>query len=453
MRIVVFGTGKAYRENRDRFDGEDEIVAFLDNDQKKQGGFLDHIAVHPPENISDLDYEKIIIMSDFAVEMRRQLLALGCEADTLIHYREYFSGKIKAVVPKDFVCAEGEKSCLIITFTLGYHGGAMVAVYAARELIQRGYKVTIAAPDGNALFIEEFQKTGIKFIVNRDLPYLKWNQLEWAATFEKIIVNTYPMVLCALEIGKHRPVSLWLHESDNIYPTMQYWIERIREGVFEKNIKLYAVSNNARQNFINNVTACDIEILPYGIPDTGECAKGKGEILRFAVIGSIHPIKQQLFLLQTLAAMAEEKMDKAEFITIGRAEDAEYAQRVYAMADAMERVQVAGELQRREMDMVYRQIDVVVIPSIYEALSIVATEAMMNGKICVISDNTGNAGFITSGENGFVFRNGDQEDLSEKIVWCIEHRDRLREIGENARKVYEANFTMKKMGDRLVQLP
>ena len=103
--------------------------------------------------------------------------------------------------------------------------------------------------------------------------------------------------------------------------------------------------------------------------------------------------------------------------------------------------------------MVYRQIDVVVIPSIYEALSIVATEAMMNGKICVISDNTGNAGFITPGENGFVFRNGDQEDLSEKIVWCIEHRDKLREIGENARKVYEANFTMKKMGDRLVQLP
>ena len=55
MRIVVFGTGKAYRENRDRFDGEDEIVAFLDNDQKKQGGFLDHIAVHPPENISNLE--------------------------------------------------------------------------------------------------------------------------------------------------------------------------------------------------------------------------------------------------------------------------------------------------------------------------------------------------------------------------------------------------------------
>lgn len=453
MKIVIFGTGKAYRENKDRFDSTDEITAFLDNDQKKQGEFLDCIAIYPPVKIKTLDYEKIVIMSDYAVEMREQLLTLGCSADSLIHYREYFSEKDETIVPPDFGGEENKKSCLIITSKLGYHGGAMVAVYAAGELIRRGYRVVIAAPDGNDRFMEEFREMGIMFWLNRNLPYLRWKQLSWVMAFRKVIVNTYPMILCALEIGGGRPVSLWLHESNNMYPTMRYWIDCIREGIFNKNIKLCAVSSNARQNFIDNVTNGDIEILPYGIPDTGHSESGQGERLRFAVIGSIHPIKRQLFFLQTLAEMGEEKTAMAEFFIIGRAEDREYAESVRGMAETMEHVRVIGELQRKEMDAIYQQIDAVVVPSMYEALSIVATEAMMNGKICIVSSNTGIAKYIATGKNGFVFQNGDKNDLAEKIKWCIGHRDRLRGIGKDARKVYETNFTLEKMGDRLERLP
>lgn len=449
MKIVVFGTGKAYRENKDRLDSTDEIIAFLDNDQNKQGALLEHIAIYPPEKVQDLDYEKIVIMSDFAVEMREQLLALGCPLDSVIHYREYFSEKCKDVFCKELDGEERKRSCLIITSKLGYHGGAMVAVYAARALMQRGYKAVIASPAGDDRFIEEFRKTGIVFVVNRNLAYLKWNQLTWVRAFEKIIVNTYPMILCALEIGRHRAVSVWLHESDNMYPSMQYWINSIRESVHQKNIKLYAVSSNARQNFIKNVTECDIDILPYGIPDTGESGCGQGEILRFAVIGSIHPIKMQLFFLQTLEEMKKDRLEYTEFFIIGRAEDKAYAESVYQMVETMENVHIISELQRKEMDEIYDQIDVVVIPSMYETLSIVGTEAMMNGKICIVSDSTGIAKFITPGKNGFVFRNGDKEDLADKIALCIEHRGKSQNIGRNARKVYEANFTLEKMGDRL----
>lgn len=453
MKILIFGTGKAYQENKDRLDGTDEVIAFLDNDRKKQGKYLERIAIYSPEKVKTLDYEKIVIMSDYAVKMREQLLALGCSADSFIHYRDYFSKRAEVTVPLNFDGEDTQKSCLIITSKLGYHGGAMVAVYAAEELMRRGYKVVIAAPDGDDRFIEEFRKTGIMFWVNRDLPYLKREQLTWAMAFQKIIVNTYPMILCALEIGRQRRVSVWFHESDNMYPTMNYWADRIREGAFNKNIKFYAVSSNARQNFINNVLDCNIEILPYGIPDIGQSELGQGEKLCFAIIGSIHPIKRQLFFLQTLAEMEEEKIATAEFIIIGKAEDGEYAESVCGMAETMEQVQVIGELQRKEMNAIYQRIDVVVVPSMYEALSIVATEAMMNGKICIVSSNTGNAKYIATGENGFVFRNGDQNDLAEKISWCISHRDRLWRIGKNARKVYEANFTLEKMGNRLERLP
>lgn len=453
MKIVVFGTGKAYRENKDRLDSADEIIAFLDNDPEKQGTLLDDIEVYPPGKIETLDYEKIVIMSDFAVEMQEQLLMLGCSEDSLIHYREYFSEKSQAVIKLSFDRKESEKSCLIITSKLGYHGGAMVAVYAARELMRRGYRVVIAAPDGNDAFIEEFQKTGIEFIVNQDIPYLKWNKLEWVRNFQKIIVNTYPMVLCALEISRHRAVSLWLHESNNIYPTMRYWKDIIKEGVFEQNLRIYAVSDNAKQNFINNVTACDIGILPYGIPDIGGVGDTESELLRFAVIGSIHPIKQQLFFLKTVKEMSKTKSIQAEFVIIGRAEDREYAETVCKMAETMEHVRIIDELQRKEMDEMYQCIDVVVVPSIYDSLPIVATEAMMNGKVCIVSDSAGTAQYITPGENGFVFSNNNGDELREKLEWCIENKNKLKEIGERARKIFEENFTLEALGDRLVELP
>jgi 3-methyladenine DNA glycosylase Tag len=33
--------------------------------------------------------------------------------------------------------------------------------------------------------------------------------------------------------------------------------------------------------------------------------------------------------------------------------------------------------------------------------------------------------------------------------WCVENRDKLDAIGQNARKTYEAYFSMEKFGERL----
>ncbi len=454
MRIVIFGTGQVYRENRERLDKEDEIVAFLDNDRCKQGGFVDGTPVFSPEEIRDLSYDKIIIMSDYAVEMRNQLLEEGCTEDTLVHYYEYFGEKCPIAIEWDLTKEEKQKSYLFITSDADYHGGAMVTVYAAQELMRRGYRVVIIAAAGNEVFVEEFHKKGIEIKINQNLPYLKWDHLKWVLDFQKIIVNTYPMVLCALEISVHHPVSLWLHESDIIYPKMQYWEKRIREGIINNNLDIYAVSVNAKQNFIKNVIPCDIGILHYGIPDLGsdrihEVNEGR---LNFAVIGTLHPIKQQLFFLQTVSQMGKMTREQMNILIIGKIGHKKYSEKVHDMAGRMERVSIVGELKREELDQMYEKIDVVVVPSICETMSIVATEAMMRGKICIVSDSAGIAEYIISGENGFVFQNENAEELAGRMAWCIENKDKLPCIGMKARRVYENDFSMEKFGNRLERL-
>lgn len=451
MKIAIFGTGQVYRENRERLDKEDKIVAFLDNDQCKQGGFVDGVPVFSPEKIRDLSYDKIVIMSDYAVEMRNQLLEEGCTEDTLVHYYEYFGEKCPIAIEWDLTKEEKQKSYLFITSDADYHGGAMVTVYAAQELMRRGYRIAIIAAAGNKVFVEEFHKKGIEIKINQNLPYLKWDHLKWVLDFQKIIVNTYPMVLCALEISNQRSVSLWLHESEFIYSEMFYWEERIKKEIVNQNLDIYAVSDNAKQNFIKNVIPCSIGILHYGIPDTDSGGRFDVNVgrLNFAVIGTLYPVKQQLFFLQTILKMDKTKTEQMNIFIIGKAGYREYSEKVHNMAEHMERVCVVGELKREELDQMYEKIDVVVVPSICETMSIVATEAMMRGKICIVSDSAGIAEYIISGENGFVFQNENAENLAEKIVWCIEHRDDLPRIGMNARRVYENYFSMEEFGDRL----
>ena len=73
----------------------------------------------------------------------------------------------------------------------------------------------------------------------------------------------------------------------------------------------------------------------------------------------------------------------------------------------------------------------------------------MYGKPCIASDSTGTADYIDNGVNGFVCKTEDAEDLCEKMRYFIHNPERINEMGQEARKVYEEYFTMDKFADRL----
>ncbi len=343
--------------------------------------------------------------------------------------------------------------CLIITSALGYHGGSITAVYSALELQNRGYKAVIAAPDGDINFINEFRKKGITFLIYPNLRFARWEELFWIEDFQKIIVNTYPMLLCALEIGKHRKALVWLHESDIIYPSMEFWKDRILGEIHSSLLNFYAVSNVARKNFVKNVKECTIGVLPYGIPDLKRNSEvQKDNKLTFALIGTIHPVKQQLLYLEAIKLLDEVYQKENLFLIIGEAGgNEEYVDEVKREISTFQDkcVKCIGGLERKDMESEYDKIDVLVIVSAQETMSLVATEAMMYGKTCIICDVAGMAEFVRHGENGLICRTGDAGSLARQMTYCVENREALNRIGEEARKTYCEYFTMAAFGERL----
>jgi glycosyltransferase involved in cell wall biosynthesis len=51
---------------------------------------------------------------------------------------------------------------------------------------------------------------------------------------------------------------------------------------------------------------------------------------------------------------------------------------------------------------------------------------------------------VDDGRTGLHFTAGDAEDLGEKVEWAWNHPDRMRQMGQEARREYESKYTAEK---------
>jgi glycosyltransferase involved in cell wall biosynthesis len=79
-------------------------------------------------------------------------------------------------------------------------------------------------------------------------------------------------------------------------------------------------------------------------------------------------------------------------------------------------------------------------------------EALASGLPCLVSDIPGNTEWIVDGENGWLFRDGDVDDLTEKIFYAIKNRKLFRKVGESARKTAEQKADWKKNFGKLLEV-
>lgn len=81
--------------------------------------------------------------------------------------------------------------------------------------------------------------------------------------------------------------------------------------------------------------------------------------------------------------------------------------------------------------------DIFISSSFYDTFSIAAAECMSLGLVPIVTDNTGISELISNGENGFIVKHGDTNQLAEKINFLLENKNLRGRFSDNARKIYE----------------
>ena len=107
-------------------------------------------------------------------------------------------------------------------------------------------------------------------------------------------------------------------------------------------------------------------------------------------------------------------------------------------AGLSDRAHVPGVVEPEELPAYYRAADLYVSASRSDGSSISLLEAMASGRPALVSDIPGNKEWVRSGENGWLFSDGDVEELATDLVKAASSRSELADMGAQARRIVEA---------------
>jgi len=205
-----------------------------------------------------------------------------------------------------------------------------------------------------------------------------------------------------------------------------------RYAVFKRSIllsaRLLAPSAYVREQYIANGYPQEIAVLPLGInpPDPPEPASTGGALV-FGAIGSVIPIKGFDRLIQAFRAV---RQTDVRLHIYGRQDIAPaYMERLTKLIGQDERIRLMGPFPPDQRSQVYRQIDVLVIPSIVpETFSLVAREALLHHKP-VIAPRLGALNEVVSDrQNGFLFSPNDPTELTRVLSSIAAHPEMLQAL-------------------------
>ena len=117
----------------------------------------------------------------------------------------------------------------------------------------------------------------------------------------------------------------------------------------------------------------------------------------------------------------------------------------------LDRVHFGGQISQADLPRWYHMADLYISPSHVDGSSVTLMEALACGLPCLVSDIPGNKEWIEDGVNGWLFRDGDTGDLTEKILNAIKNRRSFKKISQAARQTAEEKADWKKNFGKLLE--
>ena len=139
-----------------------------------------------------------------------------------------------------------------------------------------------------------------------------------------------------------------------------------------------------------------------------------------------------------------------DLILLGGGSQGVKIRQVLMNGGVMERVHFGGQVGQRDLPRWYHMADIYISPSHVDGTSVTLLEALASGLPCLVTDIPGNKDWVEEGVNGWLFRDGDVDDLAEKILHAIKSRRSFGKIGKAARKTAEEKADWRKNFGKLL---
>ena len=194
---------------------------------------------------------------------------------------------------------------------------------------------------------------------------------------------------------------------------------------------ILCASHFSRRTLLEAGATAPIKVLPYGVDATTYRCRDTAPTGKFTVafIGAFTARKGVLYLLRALRPLAAH----VRLVIYTRAK----IDPAFAAEFAGIEVEVRAGLSDQALAADLARCHLMALPSIAEGFGLTIMEAMACGVPVICTHNTGGADFITHDRDGFVIPIRDVTALTDLLVAGLADRDRLFEIGQEARKIAE----------------
>jgi glycosyltransferase involved in cell wall biosynthesis len=142
--------------------------------------------------------------------------------------------------------------------------------------------------------------------------------------------------------------------------------------------------------------------------------------------------------------IAARKHPELRLILLGNGSRAAAIRQTLLVGAAYDKVSFPGIVSYAELPGYFGNADVYVSASHSDGTSISLLEALATGTPAIVPDIPGNREWVTPGENGWLFPDGDAEELASTILNAMDRRQLLPALGRKARLVAEARADWEK---------
>jgi glycosyltransferase involved in cell wall biosynthesis len=140
-----------------------------------------------------------------------------------------------------------------------------------------------------------------------------------------------------------------------------------------------------------------------------------------------------------------------QLLMLGNGSQAALLRKIFMQAGVLDQVRFPGQVSGMDLPDYYRAADLYISASHSDGSSISLLEAMACGCPVLVSDIPGNREWVDPGVQGWLFRDGDDDDLERLLIQAIdEGYDRLSAMGRSARSLAESRADWKRNFPKLV---
>jgi len=166
-------------------------------------------------------------------------------------------------------------------------------------------------------------------------------------------------------------------------------------------------------------------------------------------IGRLDPRKGHCYVIQALSKLSSD-YPNIRLILVGDGDQRERLTKLGQQLGVAEKIMFVGT--QKDVRRYLSLLDVFVLPSLQEALSISLIEAMAMGKAVLATNVGGIPEVVTDGEDGLLVPSHNEQRLAEGIRVLIENKPLADRLGSSARRKVEEKFDLNTSVHRLEQI-